>query len=142
MTNVNIGVFKLWQKSLKKAFGFHHSCLTKFSKVPSWMFFDNLNKPLIKSSVKRFRSRSFSGLYFPALGLTSDIYSANLFNEFKYGETETRKTPKTGTFYVMKNMEFFRSAYSHYRLKTRTNAMKKFSGNVGNFIFSEDFENR
>ena len=51
--------------------------------------------------VKGLRFRSFSGPYFPAFGLNTEIYSVNLRIQFVCGKIRTRKTPNTDTFYTV-----------------------------------------
>ena len=51
--------------------------------------------------VKSVRIRSFSGPYFPAFGLNTEIYGVNLPIQSECGKIRTRKTPNTDTFYVV-----------------------------------------
>ena len=51
--------------------------------------------------MKGFRIRSFSGLYFPAFGLNTEIYSVSLHIQFECGKIRARKTPKKDTFDVV-----------------------------------------
>ena len=51
--------------------------------------------------VKSVRIRSFSGPYFPAFGLNTEIYSVSLRIQFECGKIRTRKTPNTDTFYAV-----------------------------------------
>ena len=51
--------------------------------------------------VKSVRIRSFSGPYFPAFGLKTEIYELNLHIQSKCGKIRTRKTPNTDTFYAV-----------------------------------------
>ena len=44
---------------------------------------------------------SFSGPYFPVLGLNSEIYSVSLRIQSECAKIRTRKTPNTGTFHAM-----------------------------------------
>ena len=43
--------------------------------------------------------RSFSGPYFPALGLNMERYSVSLGIQSEYGKMRTRKTPNMYFFY-------------------------------------------
>ena len=52
--------------------------------------------------VKSVRSRSFSGLNFPAFGLNTEISSVNLCIQCECGEIRTRKTPNKGNFYAVR----------------------------------------
>ena len=47
--------------------------------------------------VKSVRIRSFSGRYFPAIGLNTERYGVSLRIQSKYGDKRTRKTPNTET---------------------------------------------
>ena len=44
---------------------------------------------------------SYSGLYFPEIGLNTERYSAPLHIESKCGKTRTRVTPSTDIFYAL-----------------------------------------
>ena len=48
--------------------------------------------------VKRVRIRNFSGLYFPAFEMNTEIYRVNLRIRSECGKIWTRKTTNTGTF--------------------------------------------
>ena len=48
--------------------------------------------------VKTFLILSFSGPYFPTLGLITEIYSVNFHIQSKFGKIRTRKTPNMDTF--------------------------------------------
>ena len=50
---------------------------------------------------KKVHTQSFSGPYFPAFGLNTDIYSVNLRIQSKCGKIRTRKTRNTDTFYAV-----------------------------------------
>ena len=50
---------------------------------------------------KSVRIRSFSGQYFPALGLNRDRYGVYLRILSKYGKIRTKITPNMGTFYTV-----------------------------------------
>ena len=50
---------------------------------------------------KSVRIQRFSGLYFPAFGLYTEIYRANLSIPSKCEKIRTRKTLNTGTFYAV-----------------------------------------
>ena len=54
-----------------------------------------------KYCVKRVRVRSFSGPYFPAFGLNTEIHSVSLRIHSKYGKIQIRKTPNTDTFHAV-----------------------------------------
>ena len=57
---------------------------------------------LIKISLpKKWRIRSFSGPYFPALGLNTERYSVSLHIQSECGKTLARKTPNMDTFHAM-----------------------------------------
>ena len=51
--------------------------------------------------VEIFRIWSFSGPYFPAFGLNTEIYGVNLRIHSECGKIQTRKTPNTDTFYAV-----------------------------------------
>ena len=48
------------------------------------------------------RIRGFSSPYFPSFELGTEIFSANLCIQSKYGKIRTRKTLNTDTFYTVK----------------------------------------
>ena len=56
---------------------------------------------------KSVRLWSFSGPYFPALGLNTEIYSVKLRIQFECGKVRTRKTPNTHSdnFYTVFTIE-------------------------------------
>ena len=56
-----------------------------------------------KHCVKSVCIRSFSGPYFPAFGLNTDIYGVNLRVQSKCGKMQTRKTSNTDTFRAVKD---------------------------------------
>ena len=45
--------------------------------------------------------RSYSGPYFPALGLNTEMYFVSLRIQFECGKIRSRITPNTDTFYVV-----------------------------------------
>ena len=47
------------------------------------------------------RIRSYSGPYFPAFGLNTEIYSVSLRVQSECGKRRTRITPNTDTFYIV-----------------------------------------
>ena len=49
---------------------------------------------------KKCSYSSFSGLYFPVLGINTEIYGVNLSIQSKCGEIRTRKTPNTDPFHA------------------------------------------
>ena len=51
--------------------------------------------------VKGIRIRSFSGPYFPAIGLNTESYSVSLRIQSEYGKMRTRKTPNTDNFHAV-----------------------------------------
>ena len=51
--------------------------------------------------VKRVLIRRFSGPYYAALKLNTEIYSVNLRIQSKWGIIRTRKTSQLGTFYAV-----------------------------------------
>ena len=53
----------------------------------------------IKTAQENVRIRSFSGPYFPAFGLNTEIYRVNLYIQSECGKIRTRKTPNIDTFY-------------------------------------------
>ena len=55
-----------------------------------------------KQCVKSVCIRSFSGSYFPTFGLNTERYGAYLRIESECGKIQTRKTPNTHTFHVVK----------------------------------------
>ena len=62
---------------------------------------DNINLrwvPGKNRSIKSVRIWIFSSLYFPAFGLNTETYSANLHVQSECGKLQTRKTPNTNTF--------------------------------------------
>ena len=50
--------------------------------------------------IKSVRVRSFSGPYFPAFGLNTEVYSVNLHIQSECGKIRPRKTPNADTFYL------------------------------------------
>ena len=52
--------------------------------------------------IKSVLIRSFSGPYFPAFGLNTDIYFVNLRTQYESGKVRTRKTPSTDTFHAVR----------------------------------------
>ena len=51
--------------------------------------------------VKSIHIRRFSGPYFFAFGLNTEIYIVHLGIQSKYGKIQARKTPNTDTFHVV-----------------------------------------
>ena len=51
--------------------------------------------------MKTVSNWSFSGPYFPAFGLNTEIYYVNLFIQSKCRKIYFRKTPNIDNFYVM-----------------------------------------
>ena len=49
--------------------------------------------------VKSVRIPSFSGMHFPAFGLTTERYEVSLGIQSEYRKARTRITPKTDTFH-------------------------------------------
>ena len=66
----------------------HLTCLTGFWKG-LWYY------------MRMVRIRSFSGLYFLAFKLNTEIYLANLRIQSECGKIRSRKTPNKNTFYVV-----------------------------------------
>ena len=64
-----------------------------FQIINKWWF--------IKLCVKSFHIKSFSGPFFPALGLNTESYSVNIRIRCKCGKIWTRKSPNTDTFYAV-----------------------------------------
>ena len=58
-----------------------------------------------KNCVKSVRTRSYSGLHFPAFGLNAERYSVSLRIQFECGKMQTRITPNTDTFYAVRNIQ-------------------------------------
>ena len=52
------------------------------------------------------RIRSFSGPYFPAFGLNTEIYEVNLHIQFECRKIRTRKTPTRDTFHAGYGVNF------------------------------------
>ena len=50
----------------------------------------------------------FSGQYFPAFGLNTEMYKVNLRIQSKCGKIRPRKTPNTDTSYVVSKFENYR----------------------------------
>ena len=75
--------------------------------------------------VKCVYIRSFSGSYFPAFDLNTEIYSVNLSTQSKCGKIRTRKTPKTDTFYAVWMKQFHK--YSWYRWFDKNICRKTYS---------------
>ena len=67
------------------------------------MFYRVLNASLSLGGyhLKSVCIRSFSGPYFPAFGLNTEIYSVNLRIQPECRKTLTRKTLNTDTFHAM-----------------------------------------
>ena len=74
------------------------------------LHFLKTNPTLCQLSIKKLcevhcmecvRIRSSSDLYFPAFGLTTELYEGNLRIQSKCGKIRTRKTPNTDTFYAV-----------------------------------------
>ena len=51
--------------------------------------------------VKSVRIRSYSGPYFPAFGLNTEIYRVSPRIQSEGGKIRTRKTPTTDTFHAV-----------------------------------------
>ena len=51
--------------------------------------------------VESVRIRSFSGPYFPALGLNTERYGVSLRIQSEYRKIRIRKTPNMDTFYAV-----------------------------------------
>ena len=51
--------------------------------------------------VENVRIRSFSGSYFPALGLNTERYGVSTRIQSKCGKIRTRKPPNTDTFHAV-----------------------------------------
>ena len=56
--------------------------------------------------LKSVRIRSFSGLYFLAFEMNTEIYRVNLRTQSKYENIWTRKTPNTDTFHAVLDVFF------------------------------------
>ena len=54
-----------------------------------------------KHCLKSIRTWSFSGLYFPAFGLNTEIYFVNLGIQSEFRKIWTTKTPSTDTFHAV-----------------------------------------
>ena len=63
------------------------------------------NNELTKTLLKSVRIWSFSGPFFPAFGLTTEISWTNLHIHSEYRKIRTRKTPNKDTFYAVKFKE-------------------------------------
>ena len=67
--------------------------------------------------------RSFSGPYFPAFGMNTDIYSGNLLIQPECGKIRTRKTPYLDTFhavdyfYILKRDELSEASINFNEMK-------------------------
>ena len=55
--------------------------------------------------IKSVRIWSFSGPYFPAFGLNTEIYKVNLRTQLECEKTRTRKTRNMDTFYAVFSMK-------------------------------------
>ena len=53
--------------------------------------------------VKSIHIQSFSGPYFPAFGLNTEIYEINLRIQSEFRKMQTRKTPDMDSFYAVTN---------------------------------------
>ena len=85
--------------SFKYFYSFLAICFNLEAKTESFDIF--LKNYFCNHCVNSVRIRSFSGLYFPAFGLNTEIYSVNLHIHSECGKLQTRKTPNTDTFYAM-----------------------------------------
>ena len=70
----------------------------QLKKVFRGFFLDTLRKICQNTTVKSVRIRSFSGPYFPALGLNTEGYSVSLHIQVKCAKIRTKKTPNMDTF--------------------------------------------
>ena len=75
----------------EKSNGFYKRCI-RFRKN-----FSSLNVHCVKS----VRIRSYSGMYFPAFETEYGEIRVSLRIQFECGETRSRITPNTDTFYVL-----------------------------------------
>ena len=83
------------ESGFKKCCGFHVPCFNVGSE-------ENIRKKWVKSIIltawKVPKYGVFSGRYFPAFGLNTEIYGVNLCIQPKYGKIRTRKTSIFGYF--------------------------------------------
>ena len=57
--------------------------------------------------MRNVRTRSFSGLYFPAFGLNIEIYGVfSIHIQSECGKIQTRKTPNMDTFYAVEVVSY------------------------------------
>ena len=75
------------------------SRISTIASVKTFEFY-NLNHH-VNHCGKTVRLRSFAGLFFPPLGLNTDIYSLNLHIQFKCGTIWTTKAPNTDNCYTV-----------------------------------------
>ena len=119
----SISFFLYWKKtplhlSLKKCGNqedlllYHCQDLKDFNTTNTFRFVMN------RYYVKRVRIRSYSGPYFPALGLNTERYPISLRIQSECGKIQTRMTSNTDTFHVVRIFE--RSWRNVLTSRTRT----------------------
>ena len=69
--------------------------------------------------MKCVRIQNFSGLYFPAFGLSTKRDSVSLRIQFECGKMQTRKTPDTDTFYTVLFLTIVLSAENYIHEKNQ-----------------------
>ena len=85
-----------------------------------------------KNCVKSVRTRSYSGLHFPAFGLNAERYSVSLRIQFECGKMQTRITPNTDFLRSEKYSKYFQGKIitrrKHLRKISKTNHTSVVSG--------------
>ena len=89
---------KFYMQHLRRLFWFLLTILTKLSLTSIPLTSVGSQE---SHCVKSVRIRSYSGLYFPAIGLNTERYSVPLRIQSKCGKTRTRITPNTDIFYAL-----------------------------------------
>ena len=69
--------------------------------------------------VKSLRIWSFSGTYFPAFALNTEIYNVNLRTQSKCGKTRARKTRNMDTFYAVFSMKLINTVLYLFHMETQ-----------------------
>ena len=73
-----------------------------------------MQDPIYMHCVKCVRIRSFSGPYFPAFGLSTEIYGVSLRIKSKCGKKQTRKTPNLDTFHALVLKDDMKNSYPYF----------------------------
>ena len=77
--------------------------------------------------VKSVRIRSYSGLYFPALGLNMERYGISLHIQSECGKIRTRITANTNTFHAVLGKETYWTTYWNSRKSVSTQKQSSIS---------------